>query len=510
MSGRSAALGGEPGRDRRERSARGWLVKRLRAPGALLSFAAASVGLLALAGCAPVGPDYAQPAPILSTQYKEIKGFKLATPRDDEPKGPWWSVLSDPVLDGLENQVEISNQTVIGDEANYRQALALIAQARAALFPTVSLDPSAVQGGGAGMTPTSVFGASLNAGWTLDIWGKVRREIEAAQGLADVANANLANAKLASQSALALAYIQLRYADDAHQLLLHTIDIYKQTMDIVSNQYHAGAALSADLYTAQAMLMSVQAQDSSAAIGRAAAEHAIAVLIGKPPADVTIAPRSLAKRAPEVPVALPSALLERRPDIAGAERTMRAANAAIGVAIAGYFPDLTLQATPSATYSTAATVSAISATSSISHIAGMTYAWNLGVGLAQPLFNGGLTDAQVAAARAKYDAAVATYRQTVLTALASVEDSLSALRQLSITIKFLDGAVSASKRAEDVAFNQYRAGATPFLAVATAETQALQDEQQQLLARSSRLTAVVNLIVDLGGGWSVTSLDVPK
>src|SRR5277367_3440870 len=357
---------------------------------------------LLLSGCAPVGPNFERPAAIVSPQFKEITGWKIATPRANEPKGEWWSVFRDPELDQLIRVVVVSNQTVKADEANYREALALINEVRAGLFPTINGTGAATRSSPAITTLT----AEASGTWTLDVWGQVRREIEAQQAGAETNAAILANALLAEQSALALAYVTLREADSLEDLLSSTIEDYKRSVTITQNQYNAGTAAKSDVITAQAQLLNAQAALIAAGVSRAQSEHAIAVLMGRPPAGLSIPHGSLATRVPSAPVGLPSSLLERRPDVAAAEQTMRQANAEIGVEFAGYFPAVSLSG-----------LFGYSGNPFASEFGVQNPAWSFGASLAQPLFNGGLTTAQVEAARQTYQADVATYRETVLTAI---------------------------------------------------------------------------------------------
>ena len=391
-------------------------ARRPNAAGArAIALCGASGIAFAVAGCAPVGPNFEQPAAIVSPQYKEIKGWKIAAPRANEPRGPWWRVFRDPELDRLESVVVVSNQTIKADEANYREALALINEARAGLLPTVSANGSATHeriGGPVG-TNVTVEGAG---NWTLDVWGQVRREIEAQTAGAQASAANLASATLAAQLALALAYVTLRQADSLEDLLVRTVEDYKRSVTITQNQYAAGTAAKSDVITAQALLLNAQAQLIAAGVARAQSEHAIAALMGRPPAGLSIPRGPLAHRMPSIPVGLPSSLLERRPDVAAAEEAMRLANAQIGVAFAGYFPVISLNGLFG--YSGDPFIRELGATNPV---------WSFGGSLAQPLFNGGLTAAQVEAARESYNSSVATYRQTVLSAIQQVEDQLSSI-----------------------------------------------------------------------------------
>ena len=442
----------------------------------------------ALSGCAEVGPDYLRPAAIVPVAYKELKGWKAATPRDDALKGEWWRAFGDATLDRLTVQIAVSNQTLKADEANYREALALVAEARAGLFPTIDADASATRSN-PGVTSTT---ANLNASWMPDIWGKVRRMIEQEGAAAEVSEATLANATLADQSALVTAYITLRESDSAHDLYAYVVDKYKRALDITQNQYNQGTVAKSDVITAQAELLSAQALEVETEVARQQSEHAIAVLIGKPPSELNIGHGKLLETAPSVPVRMPSSLLERRPDIAEAERGIAEASAAIGVAIAGYYPDITL--------------SGLFGYSGVSGASTPNPVWSFAASLAQPIFNGGLTDAQVAAARAAYDSSVATYRQTVLSAFQQVEDDLVAVRVYGETIKIQAEAVKAAEQAVQISLNEYQAGTQNFTTVVTAAATALSDEQTLIATRAQRLTATVDLIVALGGGWSEEKL----
>jgi NodT family efflux transporter outer membrane factor (OMF) lipoprotein len=427
----------------------------------------------------------------VSPQFKEIKGWKIATPRANEPKGAWWSVFHDPELDQLMRVVVVSNQTVKSDEANYREALALINEARAGLFPTVNGTGSATHES----PSTTILTAEASGSWTLDIWGQVRREIEAQQAGAELSAATLANATLSEQSALALAYVALREADSLEDLLEKTVVEFNHSLTITQNQYKAGTAAKSDVITAQAQVLNAQAALIAAGVTRAQSEHAIAVLMGRPPAGLSIPHGSLATHVPSVPVGLPSSLLERRPDVAAAEETMRQANADIGVAFAGYFPAVSLNG-----------LVGYSGNPFAAEFGPSNPVWSFGASLAQPLFNGGLTTAQVEAQRHLYDADVATYRQTVLTAIQQVEDALVGIRILSREVKVQVENVRISRQATQITLNEYQAGTQAFTAVVTAETQQLAAEEALLSTQGQLQTDVVNLVVALGGGWSQSML----
>jgi NodT family efflux transporter outer membrane factor (OMF) lipoprotein len=462
---------------------------------------------LALAGCA-VGPDYfREPAPV-PTKFKELKGWKVAAPSDALDRGDWWAFYRDPKLAFLLKQVEISNQTVAASAAAYENARALIREAQATLFPTVNGDytftrtrtgPNAGSGttalAGTGATYTTTYVPQLSGTWEPDVWGKVRRQIESNTSAAQVSAADLDNAKLSAQAALATAYFDLRAADSLRDLLTRTVAEYKRNLGIVQNQFNAGYSVtSGDVATARAQVETAEAQFINAGVARAQSEHAIAMLIGRPPAELTIAPIVLSGRIPKIPVAVPSTLLERRPDIAAAERTMQEENALIGVAVAGYFPTITLSGI----------LEWIGKNPLPFSVANEV--WSLGAAGSETLFNGGLTSAQVDAARAFYWESIANYRQTVLTAFQQVEDELVALRLTSQQVAKLQQAVRDERTAVDVYLNQFQAGTVAFTTVVTAEIQLLSDEEAELTSRQNLFVASVTLIEDLGGGWDSTLL----
>jgi len=462
---------------------------------------------LALTGCA-VGPNYSrEPAPT-PVEYKELKGWKLARPSDELPRGDWWKVYRDRGLNELLPQVEISNQTVAASAAAYEEAKALIREAQAALFPTATAAYGVTRtrtgalagttGGSAvgfnlGTRYTTLYSAPLSGNWDLDIWGKLRRQVESNTAAAQASAADLDNAKLSAQAALATAYFNLRATDAVIDLLAHTVGEYKKTLDIVQNQFNAGYSVtSGDVATAKAQLEAAQAQLINTRTARAQYEHAIAILIGRPPSELIVAPRSLAGSIPRIPVSVPSTLLERRPDIAAAERTMQQDNALIGVAEAAYFPDVSLSSmiqylgpipTP---FSAARSIGSIGATGT------------------QTLFNGGLTSAQVDAARATYWQSVANYRQTVLTAFQQVEDELAAIHYYAGALARQHQAVIDERTAVNVYLNQFQAGTTAFTTVVQAEITLLADEQTEQTYRQNLFLASVSLIVALGGGWDMT------
>jgi NodT family efflux transporter outer membrane factor (OMF) lipoprotein len=426
-------------------------------------------------------------------------------------------VYHDPELDRLESMVEVSNQTVKEFEAQYRNAVALVAEARAGLFPTVGISPSVTRsgtGGGGNSSVLTTAGSSVVGGgghgsggnstiysvtgtisWEPDIWGRIRRQIESSKAAAQVGAADLANAKLSAQATLATDYFDLRAEDQLTQILTDTVAADRRAMEITQNQYRAGTTASIDYVTALAQLQSTQAQLVGVGVQRQQFEHAIAMLTGHAPADITIAPAPLTSSVPVMPPGLPSALLERRPDIAAAERAMQEENALIGVQIAAYYPTISLS-----------TVGGFVGTPLSELFRTGNEIWSLGASASQTLFEGGLRSASVAAARATYDASVATYRQTVLTAFQGVEDQLSNLRILELQAQAEATAVASTQRAVTATLNQYEAGTVAYTSVITEQTLLLSDQQALLAVQQSRLVASVALIEALGGGWSTADL----
>jgi NodT family efflux transporter outer membrane factor (OMF) lipoprotein len=473
----------------------------------ILALCGALTGLIA--GCT-VGPDYKRPDAPVPTEFKELRGWRPSQPRDTADKGAWWSVYHDPELDRLERMVEVSNQTVKEFEAQYRNAVALVGEARAGLFPTVGVN-SGVTGGTAGggggggssgfssgggrRAATTIYDLSANASWTPDVWGRVRRQVESNVAEAQVSAADLANAKLSAQATLATDYFDLRAEDSLEQLLRETAADYQRALDITKNQYRAGTTSSADYVTALAQLQTTQAQLVGVGVQRQQYEHAIAMLTGHPPAELTIAKAPLTSVVPVAPPGLPSVLLERRPDVAAAERQMQQENALIGVQVAAFYPDISL---------TALGEVAGYPLGSLFNVANRV--WSLGATGAETAFSGGLRTASVRAAEATYDQYVATYRQTVLTAFQQVEDALSSLRILERQAAAEDIAVASTRKAVDVTLNEYRAGTVAYTSVITEQTQLLSDQQTALSIRQSRLVASVALIQALGGGWSASAL----
>lgn len=447
------------------------------------------------------GPDYVKPDMVVPTHFKEQTGWKVAEPQDALPRDDWWKVYNDEVLNQLVAQVAISNQTIKAAEAQYRQALALSRQAQAAKYPTVT--------GGASITRSrpktnstnainynpnlnTAYNLNLGASWEADVWGRVKRTIEAGNAGAEASANDLASAKLSAQAQLVQNYFLLRVADAQKSLMNRTVASYEKSLQLTQNQYAVGVVSRADVVAAETQLKTAKAQAVDEDVTRAQLEHAIAILIGKAPADFSIEPTAtLTVQIPEsIPLLVPSKLLERRPDIAAAERRAAQANAEIGVAEAAYYPDLTLSASFGFQSSTLSRW--------------LTYParfWTLGPALAQTIFDGGLRKAQSAQAVAVYDENVANYRQTILGAFQEVEDNLSTLNTLAQEAQLQDDAVKSARESVKLATNQYKAGTVNYLNVINAETTALNNEKSALAIQSNQLTASVLLIKGLGGGW---------
>jgi NodT family efflux transporter outer membrane factor (OMF) lipoprotein len=465
------------------------------------------LSVAALDGCM-VGPDYVRPSAPTPAAYKEAAGWKVAQPSDDAPRGNWWEAFGDPDLNALEAQVDISNQTIQAAEARVRETSAATQAARAALFPVVNANASAVRSSrGAGTTNSTTTGGSskvgsvsnsynvaLDASWEIDLWGGIRRGIEASTDTAQASAADLAGARLSAQALLAQDYLLLRVQDAQIALLRETVSNYERSLELTRNQYAAGIVARGDVAQADAQLKSTQAQVFDAQITRAQLEHAIAVLIGKPPSELTIEAKPLVAVFPDVPVALPSMLLERRPDIAAAERRTASANAQIGVAQAAFFPTLSLSAAGG--FQSSAIGSLLSLPSRY---------WSLGPALAQSIFDAGLRSAQKAQAVATYDETVANYRSTVLSGFQDVEDNLTALALLAQEVTVQDDAVKAARESATIANNQYKAGTANYLAVVVLQASALNNERTALSIVGRRLVASVGLIKAVGGGWDAAA-----
>jgi NodT family efflux transporter outer membrane factor (OMF) lipoprotein len=464
---------------------------------------------LLLASCA-VGPDYVKPPVETPANFKEGGQWVPAEPRLAASGQAWWSIYDDKVLDGLERQVDISNQNLKASEAAYREAVAIVGENEAAFYPTVGLEGTGTRqsqavgttsagtttgGGAGGHRISNQFTAAANASWVPDIWGQVGRQVESGVANAQASAAELAAARLSAQATLAQTYFQLRITDELTRLLTDTVKAYARSLEITQNRYRAGVSGRSDVAQAQAQLDGTRSQLIALGVQRAQYEHAIAVLIGKPPGEFSLAAERLHFHVPVAPPGLPSTLLERNPTVAAAERQAASANALIGVKIAGYFPNLTLSGSYGFTSTAVSTL-----------FKGASSYWMFGADLAGTVFNGFLTAAQVEQARATYDQNVALYRQAALTSFQQVEDQLVALRVEEQQQKVEDSAVNAAQLAQDLIFNQYKAGTVDYTSVVTAQATTLADRQTAYQIMQNRLLASVLLVEDLGGGWDTTQL----
>lgn len=458
---------------------------------------------VALSACA-VGPDYVRPTFLaeteLPTAFKE--NWKPAQPRDQHIPSNWWTIFNDSHLNELIAQVATSNLTLAQAQANYRAASALVDNAKAASLPLLTGDVSKTRGlnsTNSSATPTTTNAMGIDASWEVDLWGKIRRTVEAQENTALASFANVQATRLSMQSQLAQGYFQLRVLDAQKELLDRTVEDFRRSLTLTQHQYKAGVVASDSVLLAETQLRSTEAQALDVGIQRAQFEHAIALLIGKPPSLFSIPVIPINDTAylptlPEIPVVLPSTLLERRPDIAAAERSVAAANAKIGVAKAAYFPDLTLRA--SGGFQSSAFANWLTLPNRV---------WSVGPALAETLFDAGAKRALNAQAVATYDASVANYRQTVLSAFQNVEDNLVALRILKDEAQVQNLAVVSSRKALDITMNRYKAGTVNYLNVVTAQTTALTNERTELSITNARLMATVKLIAALGGGWDETN-----
>ena len=481
--------------------------------------AAIAAWCAALAACA-VGPDYRKPDADRPAAFKENADWKPAKPGDELKRGAWWEIFGDPALDALEAHVDGANQSLAQAEAQYRQAAALVSAARANFFPTVAVSASATRsarygnsssivsggtviGGATGTTASGVhigntYSLPFTASWEPDLWGRVRRTVEEQAANAQASAATLESTRLSLHAELAQDYFQLRIVDEQKRLLDDTVAAYRKSLELTENQYKVGVAARADVVQADTQLKTAQAQAIDLGISRAQLEHAIALLIGKTPAEFSLPAQRLTIAPPAIPVGVASELLERRPDVAAAERQVAAANAQIGVAESAFFPTLTLSAE-----------AGFQSSSFSKWLTAPSRFWSLGPQLAETIFDGGARRSQTAAARAAYDAAVANYRETALAAFQNVEDELAALRILDAEAAAQAEAVRAAEESLRIANNQYRAGTVSYLNVVTAEATAYSNERNAINILSNRLTDSVALVKALGGGWNDSDLPKP-
>jgi NodT family efflux transporter outer membrane factor (OMF) lipoprotein len=464
--------------------------------------AAAVAGLVFFTGCT-VGPNYVRPAVTTPANYKEIDGWKVAQPKDTVLRGTWWEMFNDPELNGLEQQVDVSNQNIAAAEAAFRQARALVQEARANYFPTITIGigvtnssrSTTIMGSSGTRTTPTQYSLPVDVSWELDVWGRIRREVESSQAGAQASAADLQTAKLSAQTELAQDYFQLRALDSQKRLLDDTVADYQKSLDLTQNQYAAGVVSRADVLQAETQLKTTQAQAVDVGVQRAQLEHAIALLIGKTPDEVSVSVLSPSIQPPPIPLGLPSQLLERRPDIAAAERRVAQANAQIGVAEAAYFPTVSLGAS-----------GGFESTSFARWISAPSRFWSVGPTITQTVFDGGLRRAQTDQARAVYDASVALYRETVLTGFQQVEDNIAALRILENEAQIQDEAVKSARQTVTIVTNQYKAGIVNYLNVIVVQAAALNNERTAINILGNRLNASVLLIKALGGGWDVSKL----
>ncbi|MFY1662809.1 efflux transporter outer membrane subunit [Pseudomonas sp. Pseu.R1] len=459
---------------------------------------------LLLSACA-VGPDYKKPDVTTPAQFKQAEGWTQANPSDAIARGAWWEIYGDTQLNGLVETLNRSNQTVAQYEAQYRQADALVKSARASFFPTLDLTTSknrSSQGTGSSNSSLSssssgirnTYNAQLGVSWEADVWGKLRRGLEADKASAQASLADLASMRLSLQSQLVQNYLQLRVIDEQKRLLEATVEAYERSLKLTQNQYRAGISGQDAVAQAQTQLKSTQADLIDLAWQRAQYENAIAVLMGQAPADFSLAPTTTVPVLPQIPAQLPSQLLERRPDIAAAERSVMAANANIGVAKAAYYPDFTLSMNggySSSTYSNWLTLP--------------NRFWSVGPQMAMTLFDGGRRSAEVDRTEAVYDQTVAQYRQTVLDGFKEVEDYMAQLRVYEQEASVREEALQAARNSLRLTTNQYKAGLIGYLDVVNVQTTALSNERSVLTLLQSRLIASVQLIAALGGGWNAQS-----
>jgi NodT family efflux transporter outer membrane factor (OMF) lipoprotein len=454
-------------------------------------------------GCS-IGPRYQRPVAQTPPALKEMAGngqWKMATPSDGLLKGKWWEIFGDPELNRLEELVDVNNQNVKQAEAQFREARALVAAAHANYYPSIGTAPAISQsyygansGRGAGGSSQS-FSLPATATWEPDLWGRVRLSVENAVSNAQVSAADLENIRLIQHALLATDYFLLAAQDMQLKLLDGTIEAYDKNLQLTINRHTGGVASRSDITLAQTQLAGAKAQSTETRISRAQDEHAIAILTGRQPASFEIGASTIAGPPPPIPMAIPSRLLERRPDIAASERQVAAANANVGIAETAYYPTLTLSATPGFLSTSIATL-----------IACASRSWSTGPTLSQTLFDFGRRGAALESAEAAYDATVASYRQTVLSAFQEVEDDLASLRYLAEEAVQEQDAVTAAQEALSLEMDRYRAGTDSYLNVITTQIIALDDQQTAITILQRRMSAAVDLIKAIGGGWDASAL----
>jgi len=463
-----------------------------------------AIAVLQLSGCV-VGPKYRPPAVPAPPAYKEIGDWKPAQPNDQNLGGSWWTVFQDPQLDALELQVNVSNQNLKTAQAQYQQARAALRYNRADYYPTVTASPSATRTRVSSNRPppNSIFNGITENDFVLpfdisyeaDVWGRIRKNVESFREQAQASAADLATVNLSMHADLAVDYFEARSLDAEEQLLNSTVTQYEQALELTQNRFDGGIASEVEVEQAKTILQTTRAEAADVGVLRAQYEHAVAILVGKPPAEFSLPPLPLTAPPPHVPVSVPSELLERRPDIAGAERRVASANAQIGVAKSAYYPTINLAATGGFESSAITTL-----------INGPSGLWSIGLSAVGTIFDVGRRRALTDQARAAYDAQVATYRQSVLTGFQQVEDNLAAVRILENEAKVQDEAVAAAQHSLDLSITRYKGGVTSYLEVITAQNAALADEVTAVNILGRRMANTVLLIQALGGGWDRSSL----
>ena len=445
-----------------------------------------------LAGCA-VGPAYKVPATPEPAAFKEAAGWIPAAPADTLERGPWWTLFNDPVLNDLARQVEVSNQNVAAAVASYAQARSLVQEQRASLFPTVGLNASGDRSGGREADAKNSYRLSIGTSWEPDIWGRLRAGVSGAKAGQQASAADLAAARLSAQGELAANYFQLRQSDAQKALLATTIEGYQRVAQITQNRFDAGIAGKSDVLQAQTQLANAQVDALTLTRQRAQLEHAIAILVGQAPAEFSLAPAAWQANVPEIPAGVPSVLLQRRPDIAAAERRVAAANAQIGIARAAYYPDIGLSGSLGTGGSKVGDLFSAS-----------TMLWSIGASVAQSIFNAGATRAHVAGVETQHQAAVARYRKSVLDAFGDVENQLSATHVLAQQQTLRQQASEAADQVEAQMLNRYKAGQVSYTEVVQAQATALSARRSLVQLQADRQTTAVALIQSLGGGWKAS------
>jgi NodT family efflux transporter outer membrane factor (OMF) lipoprotein len=462
-----------------------------------------AIAALQLTGCV-VGPKYHQPAVQAPPAYKEVGDWKPAEPNDQNLGGNWWTVFQDPQLDALELQVNVSNQNLKSAEAQFQQARAALRYNRADYYPTVTAGPSATRTRVSANAPTGSLlrGTTYNdyvfpfdVSYQADVWGRVRKTVESYREQAQASAADLATVNLSMHADLAVDYFQARSLDAEEQLLNTTVTQYEQALELNESRFQGGIASEVEVEQAKTILQTTRAQAIDVGVARAQYEHAVAILIGKPPAEFSLPPLPLTAPPPHVPVGVPSVLLERRPDIAAAERLVASANAQIGVAKSAYYPTISLGASGGFESSSITTL-----------LNGPSGLWSFGLSAVGTVFDVGRRRALTDQARAAYDSQVANYRQTVLNGFQQVEDNLAAVRILENEAQVQDQAVVAAQRSLDLSVTRYKGGVTSYLEVITAQNAALTDEVTAVNILGRRMANTVLLIQALGGGWDRSSL----